>query len=35
MTQQQILEQARDIESSDKLYGALIKLIDDYYKEVE
>jgi hypothetical protein len=27
--------QERDIESSDKLYGALIKLIDDYYKEVE
>jgi hypothetical protein len=25
--------QERDIESSDKLYGALIKLIDDYYKE--
>lgn len=27
--------QERDIESSDKLYGSLIKLIDDYYKEVE
>ena len=25
--------QERDIESSDKLYDALIKLIDDYYKE--